>query len=95
MFNMLFEHLFVCQSLLKYHRRPSTGGLRKAFKESSGGGFSRPRPLEWGRKLPLEPLFFDFPLPGENDSYCLEWIDSHMGVSCRSLLVVGIVKGLI
>ena len=53
MFNMLSEHLFVCQSRLKEWRRPPTGGLREAFKESlggSGGGGPRPRPLEWGRK---------------------------------------------
>ena len=37
MFNMLFEHLFVCQSLLK-EQTPPTGGLREAFKESLGGG---------------------------------------------------------
>ena len=39
MFNILFEHLLVCQSLLK-ERTPTTGGLREAFKESLGGGVS-------------------------------------------------------
>ena len=29
----------------------------------------------WGRKRPLEPLLLDFSVPGENDGYCLEWID--------------------
>ena len=42
MFNTLFEHLFVCQSLLKERRRPPTGGLRQAFEESLGGGVSTP-----------------------------------------------------
>ena len=32
--------MFVCQSLLKEWRRPPTGGLREAFKESLGGGVS-------------------------------------------------------
>ena len=41
MFN-IFEHLFVCQSLLKERRRPPTGGLREAFKESLAGGLSMP-----------------------------------------------------
>ena len=42
MFNMLSEHLFVCQSLLKEGRGPPTGGLREAFAESLGGGVSTP-----------------------------------------------------
>ena len=63
---MFDEHLFVCQSLLKERRRPTTGGLR-ALKESLGEGFPRPRPLLWGRKRPLEPMKFAFPLPEEND----------------------------
>ena len=42
MFNTFDEHLFVCQSLLKERRRPPTGGLREAFKESLGGGVSMP-----------------------------------------------------
>ena len=42
MVNTLFEHLFVCQSLLKEWRRPPTGGLREALKESLGGGVSLP-----------------------------------------------------
>ena len=67
MFNMLFEHLFVSQSLLKEQRQPPSGGLREAFKESLGEGFPCPRPLEWGRKRPLEPHLFHFPLPEEND----------------------------
>ena len=41
MFNMLFEHLFVCQSLLKELRRP-TGGLSEALKETLGGRVSTP-----------------------------------------------------
>ena len=35
-----------------------------------------------------------FPPTWGNDSYCMEWIDPHRGVSCGSLLVVGSVKGL-
>ena len=50
MFNMLDEHLFVCQSLLKEQRRSPTGGLREAFKESLGGGVSMPSPLVVGSK---------------------------------------------
>ena len=42
MFNTFDEHLFVCQSLLKERRRPPTGGLREALKESLGGGVSMP-----------------------------------------------------
>ena len=42
MFNTLFDHLFLCQSPLKERRRPPTGGLREAFKESMGGGVSTP-----------------------------------------------------
>ena len=67
MFNTLDEHLFVCQSLLKERRRPPTGGLREGLKGSLGEVFPRPRPLEWGRKRPLEPRKFGFPLPEEND----------------------------
>ena len=51
MFNTLDEHLFVCQSLLKEWRRPPTGGLREAFKESLGGGVSRPSPPVAGSKM--------------------------------------------
>ena len=68
MFNTLYERLLVCLSLLKERRRFPTGGLREALEESLGEGFSCPRPLEWGRKRPLEPLLFDFPLPGENET---------------------------
>ena len=67
MFNTLYEHLFVCQSLLKEWKQPPIGGLREAFKESLGEGFPCPRPLEWCRKQPLECLKFDFPLAEEND----------------------------
>ena len=67
MFNTLFEHLFVCQSLLKEWRRPPTGGLRVAFKEPLWEGFPCPRPLEWGQKRPLKPLLFGFPLAEENN----------------------------
>ena len=35
MFNMLSEHLFASQPLLKERRQPPTGGLRQAFKEST------------------------------------------------------------
>ena len=66
MFNMLSEHLFASQSLLKEWGRTPTGGLKEACKESLGEGFQCGCPLEWGQKLPLKPLLFDF-LPEEND----------------------------
>ena len=50
MFNTLDEHLFVYQSLLKERRRPPTGGLREAFKESLGTGVSMPSPPVVGSK---------------------------------------------
>ena len=50
MFNTLDEPLFVCQSLLKERRRPPTGGLREAFKESLGRGVSTPSPPVMGSK---------------------------------------------
>ena len=86
MFNILFEHLFVWQSLLK-KRRPPTGGLREAFKESLGGGvFTTSSP--WVRsKITSGASATQFPPTWGNDSYCLEWIDPNRGVSCRSLLV--------
>ena len=76
---------FVCQSYLKERRRPPTGGLSEAGGVIGGGeGFSYPCPLEWVEKT-LEPQLLDFPLPGENDGYCLGWNDPHWGGSCRSL----------
>ena len=84
MFNTLYEHLLVCRSLLKERRRSPTGGLREALEESFGGGVFMPSSPGEGSKTTLEPLLFDFPLPGENDGYCLEWNDPHWGVSCRS-----------
>ena len=75
---------FVCQSYLKERRRPPTGGLSEAEGVIGGKGFSCPRPLEWVEKT-LEPRLLDFPLPGENDGYCLGWKDPHWGGSCRSL----------
>ena len=78
---------FVCQSYLKERRRPPTGGLSEAGGVIGGGGgegFSCPHPLEWVEKT-LEPQLLDFPLPGENDGYCLGWKDPHWGGSCRSL----------
>ena len=74
---------FACQSHLKGRRRPPTGGLREALR-SRLGGVSCSRPLEWIEKT-LEPRLLDFPLPGENDGYCLGWNDPHWGGSCRSL----------
>ena len=53
MFNTLDEHLFVCQSLLKERRRPPTGGLREAFKESLGGGVPMPSSPRVGLKTSL------------------------------------------
>ena len=61
-------------------------GGRRVFMPSSPGV---------GSKTTLEPVLLDVPLPGENDGYCLEWNDPHWGVSCRSLKIVGNVKGLI
>ena len=76
---------FVCQSYLKERRRTPTGGLSEAGGVIGGGeGFSCPRPLERVEKT-LEPRLLDFPLPGENDGYCLGWKDPHWGGSCRSL----------
>ena len=72
MFNTLIEQLFACQSLLKEQRQPPTGGLFEAMEESLGRGFPHPLPLLWGRKRPLEPLKFGFPLPEEND-WLLLW----------------------
>ena len=74
---------FVCQSYLKERRRPPTGGLSEAGGVI-GGGVSCPRPLERVEKT-LEPRILDFPLPGENNGYCLGWKDPHWGGSCRSL----------
>ena len=89
MFNT-FEYVFVCQSLLK-ERRPPTGGLREALKGVIGRkGFHDLVPLCEVETTP-GALLLDFPPPGENNIYCLEWIDPHRGVSCRSLLVVGAV----
>ena len=62
MFNTWYEHLLVCQSLLKEQRRPPTGGPREGLEESLGGGVSMPSFPGVG---PLEPLLFNFPLPGE------------------------------
>ena len=79
-----FFFFFFCQTYLKERRRPPTGGLSEAGGVIGGGGFSCPRPLEWVEKT-LEPRLLDFPLPGENDGYCLGWNDPHWGGSCRSL----------
>ena len=94
MFNILFEHLFVCQSLLKKRRSP-TGGLREAFKESLEGGIFTTSSPRVRSKMTYGASATRFSPTWGNDSYCLEWIDPHRDVSCSSLLVVGIVKGLI
>ena len=67
MFNTLSEQLFAYQSLLKERRRPPTGGLFEALKESLERGVSTPSSPIVGRKRPLEPLKFCFPLLEEND----------------------------
>ena len=67
---------FVCQSFLKERRRPPTGGLREAL-ESHWGRVFMPSSPGVESKTTLEPLLLDFPLPGENDGYCLEWNDPH------------------
>ena len=60
---MLDEQLFVCQSLLKERRRPPTGGLFEALKESLGRGIHALFPCCGVKKNdPLGPLKFCFPL---------------------------------
>ena len=59
MYNMLYEHFFAGQSLLKEQRRP-TGGLREACKESlegvvptpssPSGAFATRFPPTWGER---------------------------------------------
>ena len=62
-FNTLDEQLFVCQSLLKEQRRPPTGGLLEALKESLGRRIHALFPCCGVEKYdPLEPLKFCFPL---------------------------------
>ena len=70
---------FVCQSYLKEWRRPPTGGLSEAGGVMGGKGFHALVPWSGSKRL------LDFPLPGENDGYCLGWNDPHWGGSCRSL----------
>ena len=54
MFNTLSEHLFASQCLLKEWRRPPTGGLREACKESLGAGVSMPSSIRMGSKTTSE-----------------------------------------
>ena len=64
MFNTLSEHLFVSKSLLKERRRPPTGGLREACKESlgaGGGGVSTPSSPLVGSKKTSEASVVRFP----------------------------------
>ena len=61
MFNTFDEHLFVCQSLLKERRRPPTGELREALKESLGGGVSMPSSPIVGSKTTLGASEVRFP----------------------------------
>ena len=78
MFNTFEEHLFICQSLLKERRRPSTGGLREALEESLGGEVSTPSSPVVGSKT----------TPGASEvliGYCLLRNCPFRGVSCRSL----------
>ena len=84
MFNMLSEHLFASQSLLKEWRGTPTSGGRLA-RSHWGEGFPCPRPLEWGRTQPLKPLLFDLPVPEENDWLPLGRSCPHRGISCRTL----------
>ena len=58
MFNTFDEHLFVCQSLLKERRRPPTGGLSDALKESLGGG---------GVSTPSSPIMGSKTTPGASE----------------------------
>ena len=93
MFNTLSEHLFICQSLLKERRRPPSGGLREAIKESLGRGFHALAP--WG-EVKNNPLLFGLPRLSQMIDYCFGMSCPHRGVSCRSLfLVVGTTKGLV
>ena len=56
MFNTLDEQLFACQSLLKERRRPPTGGLFEALKESLGRGVSMPSSPIVGSKTTPGPI---------------------------------------
>ena len=69
MFNTLSEHLFICQSLLKEQRRPPTGGLREAIKDSLGGGVSTSLPPA---KMTCGASEVRFPPPEVND-WLLLW----------------------
>ena len=61
MFNKLFEHLFVCQSLLKERRRPPTGGLIETIEESLGRGVSMPSSPGVRSKLASRASIVQFP----------------------------------
>ena len=52
MFNTLDEQLFSCQSLLKERRRPPTGGLFEALKESLGGVSTPSSPIVGSKMTP-------------------------------------------
>ena len=75
---------FVCQSYLKEQRRPPTGGLSEAGGVIGGGRVFMPLSPGVGRK-DLGASATRFPLPGENDGYCLGWNDPHWCGSGRSL----------
>ena len=51
MFYTFEEELFICQSLLKEWRRPTTGELIEALEESLGGGVSTPSSPIVGSKM--------------------------------------------
>ena len=84
MFNMLFEHCSVCQSLLKEQRRP-TGGLMEAFKESVGGRVSTPPPSWVRSKTTTGASITRFPHLRKTIGYCSEWTVPHKGASSGSL----------
>ena len=63
MFNTLDEQLFSCQSLLKERRRPPTGGLFEALKESLGRGVSMPSsPIVGSKTTPGASEFLFSPI---------------------------------
>ena len=89
-FNTLDEQLFICQSLLKERRRPPTGGLLEALKESLAIGIQALFPCCGVEKTTLgasEVLFS--PVGRKTTGYCFVRNCPHRGVSYRSLFSCG------
>ena len=96
MFNMLFEHLFVCHSLLKEQRRPPTGGLREAFEKSLGGGVTTPSLPRVGSKTTLGASEIRFPTRGKGLLTTLRGVAPIGAFPVgASFLIMGTMKGLI